>query len=256
MRPKTLAQGLVLVGALAFAPSLGAQVPERFTNLKVLPADISRGDLVRTMRAWTSALGVRCGHCHEGGDPDTLKGVDFPSDAKWEKRTARSMFRMMQAVQGDHLAQLENRAAAPAAPAVVLTCATCHHGLVRPESLDRVLERVVENEGAEAAVRQYRELRAKYLDRGSYDFSERSVNTLAERLLERKQAKEAAVLLTVSAEFNPEAAWLHHLLGEAWLAAGDRDQARAAFTRAVQLNPDNPRSRDRLAELSARKTEP
>jgi hypothetical protein len=243
---------LLALSGLA-APAAG-QIPDRFTNLKVLPADISRADLVATMRGWTSALGVRCGHCHLGGDPETLIGVDFASDQKWEKRTARAMLLMVRALEAEHLAKLEHRpeSAGPGSPpAVSVSCLTCHHGLRRPDTLDAALDRVLAADGPEAAVRTYRELRARHLGQGSYDFSERPVNDLAERLLKTKRSRDAVLLLEVSLEFNPEAAWQHHLLGEARLAAGDRRGALQAFTRALALSPQNGLSRRRVEELKS-----
>jgi polyisoprenoid-binding protein YceI len=231
-----------------------AQVPEKFKNLEVLPKDISRKDLVQTMRGWASALDVRCGHCHVGGNPDTLEGVDFASDEKWEKRTARAMLRMVRAVESGYLQPLESRPLAPGAqaePEVTLTCATCHHGLRRPEALDVVLDRVVREKGAEAALRTYRDLRTQYLGRGTYDFSDRPLNTVAERLIQENRAGDAVLLLEMGAELNPDAAWLQHLLGEARLAAGDRAGAFAAFEVALNLNPQNDSSRRRVEELRA-----
>jgi tetratricopeptide (TPR) repeat protein len=242
---------LVLAPLLATCPA-SAQMPERFTNLQVLPRDIPRKELVQTMRGWASALGVRCGHCHAGGNPDTLEGVDFSSDAKWEKRTAREMLRMVQGLDTSYLRKIESRPAtggtAPLPP-VSVSCITCHHGLTRPETLDAVLDRVLRADGVEAAARKYRELRTEYLSRGSYDFSERSMNTLAERLMDQKRNREAAVLLEASAEFNQDAAWLQHLLGEARLAEGDKAKALAAFSRALALNPQNDWTRKRVEEL-------
>src|SRR5688500_13932467 len=46
------------------------QIPTEFKNLQVLPKDISRADLVQTMRQVATDLGVRCTHCHVG--PDNL----------------------------------------------------------------------------------------------------------------------------------------------------------------------------------------
>jgi tetratricopeptide (TPR) repeat protein len=242
---------LALVPLLATRPA-SAQMPERFTNLQVLPRDIPRKELSLTMRSWASALGVRCGHCHVGGNPDTLEGVDFASDAKWEKRTAREMLRMVQAIGASYLRKIESRPASAGSAAlspVSVSCITCHHGLARPETLDAVLDRVLRADGVEAAAQRYRELRAEYLTRGSYDFSERSVNTLAERLMEQKKHREAAVLLETSADFNQDAAWLQHLLGEARLALGDKAKALAAFSRALALNPHNDWTRKRLEEV-------
>jgi hypothetical protein len=44
------------------AARAGAQVPEKFTNLKVFPKDVAKQDLVGAMREFSSALGVRCGY--------------------------------------------------------------------------------------------------------------------------------------------------------------------------------------------------
>jgi tetratricopeptide (TPR) repeat protein len=233
------------------------QIPERFTNLQVLPQETSRKELVQTMRGWASALGVRCGHCHTGGNPDTLEGVDFASDAKWEKRTARQMLRMVRALEADHLQRLDTRpsTAAATAPAPVrVACVTCHRGVARPETIDAVLKRALDVDGLEAALRKYGELRAEYLGRGSYDFSERPVNRLAEQLLDEKRVPEAAALLEMGAQYNPDAAWLQHLLGEARLAAGDRSAALRSFERALALNPQNQLTRKRVEELKAEAT--
>ena len=43
------------------------------------------------MRNFASGLGVRCDHCHVGGNPDTLEGFDFASDAKEAKQVARAI---------------------------------------------------------------------------------------------------------------------------------------------------------------------
>jgi len=42
--------------AFALATAASAQVPEKFTNLKVLPQDIGRGELVGIMRGYADAL--------------------------------------------------------------------------------------------------------------------------------------------------------------------------------------------------------
>ena len=72
--------GLALVIlSVAIAP-VAAQIPDEFTNLKVLPKEISRRELVSIMRGFAGALGVRCKHCHVGENPDSFEGYDFASD--------------------------------------------------------------------------------------------------------------------------------------------------------------------------------
>ena len=87
-----------------------AQIPERFTNLEVLPKDVPRKDLVLD----DAGVGERprravrpLPHRRQPGYP---RGRRLRSDAKWEKRTARSMFRMVQAVEADYLGKLESPA--------------------------------------------------------------------------------------------------------------------------------------------------
>jgi hypothetical protein len=55
-----IALGILL---LAGTPA-AAQFPDKFTNLKVLPKDISKRELESTMRGFAFALSVRCDHCH------------------------------------------------------------------------------------------------------------------------------------------------------------------------------------------------
>jgi tetratricopeptide (TPR) repeat protein len=237
---------------LLLAAPASAQIPDEFRNLKVLPKSVSQKDLVRTMRGWSSALGVRCGHCHSGGNPDTLQGVDFASDAKWEKRTARAMARMVRALNGEYLRRLETRPrnqGASELPSVSVECVTCHRGLRRPETIDALLARTLAAEGVDATVRTYRELRSKDLASGRYNFSQGPLNMLGERLIDEGRAREAVPILELNSENHPDAPWTLFLLGEARLAAGDRTAALQAFERSLALEPDNSRARKRVEEL-------
>lgn len=88
------------------------------SNLQVLPKDISRQDLIKTMRGFTGALGVHCTFCHTMGD--------FASDAKPEKQIARTMLRMTQEINEKYLSQVNVADAQPEQKLV--TCGTCHGG--------------------------------------------------------------------------------------------------------------------------------
>ena len=50
--------------AQAGAGGRGGQPPAAPTNLQVLPKDISREELIATMRGYTAGLGVQCNYCH------------------------------------------------------------------------------------------------------------------------------------------------------------------------------------------------
>lgn len=103
-------------------------------NLKVLPKDTPRPEVVRLMRTFTRALGVRCQHCHVGEGND-LSQFDFASDAKPTKEIARKMMTMVMDVNQKYLAGV-GEPSAPAAegqPALPkVTCFTCHRGATKP----------------------------------------------------------------------------------------------------------------------------
>jgi photosynthetic reaction center cytochrome c subunit len=124
---------LIVIAVLTGAAGAAAQPwsPPTPTNLKVLPPDTEPRALIMMMRGFTQALGVRCQHCHvyQGDDPNDLTKFNFASDDKAAKATARTMLRMVLAINGDHLKDVG--AARPAGEAKV-TCYTCHRGETRP----------------------------------------------------------------------------------------------------------------------------
>ncbi len=87
----TLVTGAAVLAALPAA----AQIPDQFTNLQVLPKDMKKQQLVDTMRGFATGLGVRCDHCHAGEPTPDLSKMDFASDAKEAKKTARLMLQMV-----------------------------------------------------------------------------------------------------------------------------------------------------------------
>jgi len=246
---------LVALTALTGASTAGAQIPDRFTNLQVLPKEISKGDLVTTMKSFTRALGVRCEHCHSyraGVDPmeANFSDFDFPSDAREAKLKARDMVRMVRAINTDHLAKLTGGAT------LQVRCITCHRGVAEPETIDDRVERIAADEGLEAAIADYRELREEYLELGAYDFSERPLNSLGERLVASGKVEIAKGVLALNAELHADSARAHELLGEALLANGERDAAHAAFAKSLELDPDNPPLKNKLDELAPPAPEP
>src|SRR5687767_14442237 len=105
------------------------------------------------MRGFSTALGVRCNHCHVGENANTLEDFDFASDEKEPKRIARVMMAMVQEINKELIPKTKI-----AHPAEV-RCFTCHRGLKRPESLDEALRATIEKEGVPAAQKQYHDLR-------------------------------------------------------------------------------------------------
>lgn len=121
-----IAIGLGAIFLLAGASSARtAQLPSKFTNLQVLPKDISGADLVNAMKGFTRALGVRCEHCHVG-EGDDLTKFDFVADTRAAKVTARKMLQM-NAKLNDAVKDIGDPSTTPK-----ITCFTCHRGAVKP----------------------------------------------------------------------------------------------------------------------------
>jgi len=123
---------VVLFLAVTVALSIAASAPpqgEPKRNLKVLPKNISHEDLDKVMHGFNDALGVKCNHCHSGGQVDGRFKMDFASDAKPEKEMARNMLRMTAKINKKFFHF--KAGAADAVPPI--SCMTCHNGKVHPE---------------------------------------------------------------------------------------------------------------------------
>lgn len=153
----------VLVLALAAQPLLAAPTvqepgaaPEsqahrplpRPVNLKVLPKNIAPEELREIMHGYAGALGVHCSFCH-AMNPQTHK-LDFPSDAKPEKTTARLMIRMMGTINKEYMAKVDDPDAT--AEDKQVTCGTCHRGHHMPEHFVPPPEEQHEHPSAPAGV--------------------------------------------------------------------------------------------------------
>lgn len=240
---------IVIIFALAIPSVSGAQMPAqtepwKAKNLEFFPKDISRAELTQRMREFSLALGVRCQHCHTGGDGISFEGVVFDSDEKASKRTARAMLKMMDQLNTVTLAQLPNRAE----PRVVVECVTCHRGLAVPKSLQTTLFEIVQTQGAAAAVAKYRELRTDAM-LGRYNFGEWEMNELARRLGQAGKSQEAIAMLELNGEFFPKAPEIDAFIAEQYEKLGDRENALQRYRAALAKAPDNENIKKHLADL-------
>lgn len=238
----TSALALIVVAALAPGDA-HAQIPDEFTNLKVLPEDTSKRELVDLMRGFAGGLGVRCNHCHVG--PDNLEGMDFATDEKPAKKTARAMMKMVNAINNEHLAGIESERASR----VEVRCRTCHRGLELPQPIEEVVAQRIEIDGLAAALTAYRELRDEHHGDGAYDFSPRPLNLLAERLGRMEKLDEAVALIETNIEFHPDDPFSRMLIGGVFAARGEDEKAIAALQKALELDPENSWAKRQLAAL-------
>ena len=231
----------ICAAVLLCAASAMAQMPDKFTNLQVLPKDISKKDLMSIMRGFSFSLGVRCEHCHVQ-TPD--KKTDFPLDDKDEKKTARLMLRMVTGINGDYISKLSKPSP------VKVECVTCHHGLARPIPLNAVLAETIEKKDVSAAVAQYKELKTKYFGGGQYDFGETRLNILIEALMAQNKNKEAVAIAELNREENkPVAMWSYHLLAMSHAANGEHEKYVQDLRNVVEQHPDDKWAKEELAKL-------
>jgi tetratricopeptide (TPR) repeat protein len=239
--------GLLTIISAGIATA-SAQTPDKFTNLKVLPKDISKRELETTMRGFAFALGVRCEHCHaEKKAPE--KGLDFAVDDKDAKKTARVMLQMVAAINSDYISKVPK----PANEAAVIQvqCVTCHHGLTQPRPLNAVLAESMDKDGLEKTIALYHELRGKYYGGAQYDFGETSLNQLTESLLAKNEKAEALAIMELSfAENHPDSVWSYHMLAMAHQANGQIDKAIADYRKVVELHPDDRWAKQQIDSLS------
>src|SRR5215471_20738276 len=83
-----------------------AQIPSEFTNLQFFPKTISRDELIGVMRGFSFSLNVRCEYCHAGKGGNELKDMNYASDEKETKRTARAMLHMVDAINQNYIDKL------------------------------------------------------------------------------------------------------------------------------------------------------
>lgn len=105
---------------------------EKYTNLKVLPRNITSKDLQRIMvDDFEDGLGVSCSFCHANAKDG--HGLDYASDAKPEKQISRMMMRMTVDVNRKWL---KVKHVGIGDPGLVVQCTTCHNGQAIPEGAE------------------------------------------------------------------------------------------------------------------------
>jgi len=190
--------------ALALAGPARAQgAEEKFTNLKVLPKDISSAELRGMMNGFTRALGVRCIYCHVGQEGKPFQHDDFPKDDKLTKTKARAMMVMLHDINENYLAKIDSRAEPP----VKVECVTCHRGGQLPRQLQDVLLAAYDGGGLDSTEARYNSLRDRYYGRATYDFGDVPLADVSSRLRMEGHDDDALTLAKLNVDMNPKSAF-------------------------------------------------
>jgi hypothetical protein len=120
---------LIIAGAVSVAAIEPPASQNGYTNLQVLPKDISTKALQHIMvDEFQDGLGVGCSFCH-AQEKGSLH-LDYASDEKPEKEIARAMMRMSMDINKKYF-QVEHPVIGDSL--LILSCNTCHHGVAHPE---------------------------------------------------------------------------------------------------------------------------
>ncbi len=120
--------------------------------------------------------------------------------------------------------------------------------LASRQSIGEVLLKTIQEQNVEAAIKQYHDLKTTHPT--AYDFGESALSDLGERLAEMKKFKEALRISELNSEENPSS-YTYDSLGEACMAAGDRNCAMESFKKALELSPNDINATERLKKLNA-----
>jgi len=216
----TVTRSLVLAGAVALlaAPASAQEPPQR-----ARPLD---------MQAIAAALGVECSYCH--AERAASAGAALTATGKPRFDVARAMI----AMTDDLNTRVQAATAKGAADVVRVDCVTCHRGVAIPRQLPDIMIRAAVQQGPEAAVTLYRDLRSRYYGRQAYDFSEEALLGVADRLTQGRPAA-AVALADLNLEFNPKSARSYLVKGIAQTRQLDDEAAVASFKKSLELDPGN-----------------
>ena len=246
---------VLTIASLATAPALlaaqgGGGPPQQQQppkNLQVLPKDMTRGQVVQIMRGVAGALGVRCDYCHLEGPDKTFQTMDFASDEKDTKKTAREMMKMAMDINTKYLTGAMGRTLTERTQ---VRCVTCHHGVAKPRTLQSEVATSYETGGADSVVAKYKMLREKYYGRAAYDFGEMSLVEVADELGRKPdQRKDAIRMMQMNLEYYPKSSMTFTALANGSLQMGDTAAAITAYQKALEIDPENPMAKRMLDVL-------
>jgi hypothetical protein len=191
------------------------------------------------MQAVAAALGVTCDYCHAGrGAQPKLTAAGKPL-----LEVGRGMIAMTAQLN----ATVQAATGKTEREAASVTCVTCHRGVTIPRPLTDILLVTGVREGADAAVKQYRDLRSRYHGRGAYDFGEETLLSVARRLANARP-EVAIPLAELNMEFFPKS--VNTLVTKAIAQAGRDDEAAVVtLKQALELDPGNGEIQGRLYQI-------
>jgi hypothetical protein len=213
---------------------------------------------VINMQDVAQALGVKCEYCHARmGQSNAQSDVQRDSQSNAQPAAQQTptpsrveIGRAMIAMTRDINEKILLATGKPATEATRVTCITCHRGVPIPGQLADILTRTALDKGPDAAVSQYRDLRAQFYGRQSYDFGEESLLTAAQQVVRVKPASSIP-LLRLNLEFYPRSVRSYAQIAFAYTRALDDESAISTLEKALEIEPENGTIRGQLEQLKS-----
>jgi len=195
------------------------------------------------MQAFTTSLGVQCNYCHvqegRGGRND------MASDEKPTKKTARQMMVFARELN-EKLPAVVGKSANDTTR---VGCATCHRGVPIPKPITDIMTEAAANGGAPAGIAKFKELREKFYGGQSYDFSETTFITMAQRANAASKYDDALAYLQANLDYYPKSTRTYVVMTQMKSAKGDKAGAIQALEKAIELDPNNAQLKNQLQQL-------
>lgn len=210
---------------------------------------------VPDMAAIAQGLGVECQYCHAGprgaaAAPPAQTPTPTPTTTDARPPSKFEIARAMIAMTRDLNAKIQAATGKPPTQATQVTCITCHRGLAIPGQLSDIIARTAFEQGPDAAIAQYRELRERYYGGQSYDFRENSLIDAGQKLIRVKPAA-AIPILRLNLEFYPRSVRSYAQIAYAYTRGLDDESAMTALEKALEIEPDNGTIRGQLEQLKS-----
>jgi len=113
--------------------------------------------------------------------------------------------------------------------------------------LFRDLGPTILNQGVDAAVAQYRDLKRNKPN--DYDFGERALNSLGYMLLEKDRISDAITIFKLNVEEYPKSGKVYDSLGEAYAKNNQKQLAIESYRKSLELDPKDENAVNKLKEL-------
>jgi hypothetical protein len=117
-------------------------------------------------------------------------------------------------------------------------------------SISAALAETIKTAGVDAALAQYRALRAA--PKPAYNFDEAELNMLGYQLIRDRDLSGAIRILALNTEVYPKSGNTWDSLAEAYMDNGDIADAVANYHKSLSINPGNQNAREMLAKMGTK----